>query len=118
MPNTSWRLSETLPDDFIEMLQIRVADFGGDDFDWQVRVSEQFVGAVGTEVAQPESGRDSGLLFDDARELVMRYLAALRECLDAEPAGHFLAGDLADGFKYMEVPRMAVGMACDVFESK
>jgi hypothetical protein len=59
---------------------------------------EQFLGAVAAEAAQPERGCFAGLLLEDAGELVVGNLAAAREFMDRERAGHFLHDDLGDGF--------------------
>ena len=71
-------LRKALSDDFVEVLQVGIADFGGDDFDREVGVGEEFFRAVGAEATQPDGGSRSGLLFDDASELIVRELAAAR----------------------------------------
>ncbi len=80
------------------MLQVGVADFGGDDFDGEVGVGEEFLGAVGAEAAQPDGGGLSALLFEDPGELVVGNLTTAREFLDGEWARHFLHDDPCDGF--------------------
>jgi len=103
---------------FVEMLEIRIADFGGDDFDREVGVAEEFLGPVGAEATQPGGGGLAGLLLEDAGELVVGDLATSREFPDGGRAGHFLHDDFADGFDDALVRGGIVGILKDVLNAE
>jgi len=104
------RPAELLPDDLVEMLEVGVADFGGDDFDGEVRVGEEFSGAIGAEAAQPDGGGLPRVFFEDSDELVVGDLTASGQAWNGQWLGHFLHDNLGGRFDDTIMPGVTIRM--------
>ncbi|GHC07796.1 hypothetical protein GCM10007047_26230 [Cerasicoccus arenae] len=69
-------MAKSLPDGFIKILEVWVADFCGNDFDREVGEFKKFFRSISANSPKPNYWGLADLLFDDAGELIVGELAA------------------------------------------